>query len=456
MARLKTISTKAPERKVFTVSELNFRAKQILESELRQIWLEAEISNLTMASSGHWYFSLKDSKSQVSCAMFRGSNRMTTIQPKEGMKVLVRGRVSLYEPRGNYQLIVEQMSLAGEGDLLAKYEALKKKLSEEGLFDESIKQPIAPIYQTIGIISSPTGAAVHDVLSTIRRRFPLQQVVIYPSLVQGEQAVESIRGQLATAIDRNEVDVILLVRGGGAIEDLWCFNDERLARDIVACPIPIVSGIGHEVDFTIADFVADLRAATPTAAAEKTTSDQAQLMQNIVSYKVWFRGTMQEQLQRHGQTLDWLTRQIKKPTDRIDSYTKEIVIRRSRLVNAIQRQIRDCSERISTQRLRFSSHDPRRRIQAYLARNGQLQQALQHQMTNRLMNAENVFKQSVIKLDNLSPLKVLARGYSVTMKGDSVIDNAADVAQGDVITSRLHQGTIESIVKAVKPEDNKG
>ncbi|MEL0035663.1 MAG: exodeoxyribonuclease VII large subunit, partial [Gammaproteobacteria bacterium] len=217
MARLKTISTKAPERKVFTVSELNFRAKQILESELRQIWLEAEISNLTMASSGHWYFSLKDSKSQVSCAMFRGSNRMTTIQPKEGMKVLVRGRVSLYEPRGNYQLIVEQMSLAGEGDLLAKYEALKKQLSEEGLFDESIKQPIAPIYQTIGIISSPTGAAVHDVLSTIRRRFPLQQVVIYPSLVQGEQAVESIRGQLATAIDRNEVDVILLVRGGGAI-----------------------------------------------------------------------------------------------------------------------------------------------------------------------------------------------------------------------------------------------
>ena len=310
MARLKTISTKAPERKVFTVSELNFRAKQILESELRQIWLEAEISNLTMASSGHWYFSLKDSKSQVSCAMFRGSNRMTTIQPKEGMKVLVRGRVSLYEPRGNYQLIVEQMSLAGEGDLLAKYEALKKKLSEEGLFDESIKQPIAPIYRTIGIISSPTGAAVHDVLSTIRRRFPLQQVVLYPSLVQGEQAVESIRGQLATAIDRNEVDVILLVRGGGAIEDLWCFNDERLARDIVACPIPIVSGIGHEVDFTIADFVADLRAATPTAAAEKTTSDQAQLMQNIASYKAWFRSTMQEQLQRYGQTLDWLTRPV--------------------------------------------------------------------------------------------------------------------------------------------------
>ncbi len=456
MARLKTISTKAPERKVFTVSELNFRAKQILESELRQIWLEAEISNLTMASSGHWYFSLKDSKSQVSCAMFRGSNRMTTIQPKEGMKVLVRGRVSLYEPRGNYQLIVEQMSLAGEGDLLAKYEALKKQLSEEGLFDESIKQPIAPIYQTIGIISSPTGAAVHDVLSTIRRRFPLQQVVLYPSLVQGEQAVESIRGQLATAIDRNEVDVILLVRGGGAIEDLWCFNDERLARDIVACPIPIVSGIGHEVDFTIADFVADLRAATPTAAAEKTTSDQAQLMQNIASYKAWFRSTMQEQLQRYGQTLDWLTRQIKKPTDRIDSYSKEIVIRRTRLVNAIQRQIRDCSERISTQRLRVSSHDPRRRIQAYLARNGQLQQALQHQMTNRLVNAENVFKQSVIKLDNLSPLKVLSRGYSVTMKGDAVIDKAADVVEGDVITSRLHQGTIESIVKAVKPEDKKG
>ena len=315
MARLKTISTKVPERKVFSVSELNFRAKQILESELRQIWLEAEMSNVTIASSGHWYFTLKDTKSQVSCAMFRGSNRMTTVQPREGMKVLVRGRVSLYEPRGNYQLIVDQMSSAGEGDLLAKYEALKNKLAEEGLFAESIKQSIQPIYETIGIISSPSGAAVHDVLSTIKRRFPLQQVILYPSLVQGEQAVESIRRQLAIAVRRDEVDVLLLVRGGGAIEDLWCFNDEQLARDIVACPIPIVSGIGHEVDFTIADFVSDLRAATPTAAAEKTTPDQYQLMQELNGYKAWFESTMKDQLQRYSQTLDWLTRQIKKPNE---------------------------------------------------------------------------------------------------------------------------------------------
>ena len=389
MARLKTISTKAPERKVFSVSELNFRAKQILESELRQVWLEAEMSNVTIASSGHWYFTLKDNKSQVSCAMFRGSNRMTTIQPKEGMKVLVRGRVSLYEPRGNYQLIVDQLSLAGEGDLLAKYEALKKKLAEEGLFDESMKQPIEPIYETIGIISSPTGAAVHDVLSTIKRRFPLQKVILYPSLVQGEQAVESIRRQLAIAVNRDEVDILLLVRGGGAIEDLWCFNDEQLARDIVACPIPIVSGVGHEVDFTIADFVADLRAATPTAAAEKTTPDQYQLMQDLNGYKAWFQSTLKDQLQRYSQTLDWLTRQIKKPNEIINRRMQEIIIRRSRLVSAIQQQIREQSKLVNKKTLTIASHDPRRRIQAYLARNGRLQQSLNHQMKQTLVSANN-------------------------------------------------------------------
>ena len=449
MARLKTISTKAPERKVFSVSELNFRAKQILESELRQVWLEAEMSNVTIASSGHWYFTLKDNKSQVSCAMFRGSNRMTTIQPKEGMKVLVRGRVSLYEPRGNYQLIVDQLSLAGEGDLLAKYEALKKKLAEEGLFDESMKQPIEPIYETIGIISSPTGAAVHDVLSTIKRRFPLQKVILYPSLVQGEQAVESIRRQLAIAVNRDEVDILLLVRGGGAIEDLWCFNDEQLARDIVACPIPIVSGVGHEVDFTIADFVADLRAATPTAAAEKTTPDQYQLMQDLNGYKAWFQSTLKDQLQRYSQTLDWLTRQIKKPNEIINRRMQEIIIRRSRLVSAIQQQIREQSKLVNKKTLTIASHDPRRRIQAYLARNGRLQQSLNHQMKQTLVSANNAFKQSVIKLDQLSPLKVLSRGYSVTMKGDSVIDNASSVKEGDVITSRLHDGSLESVVKKI-------
>lgn len=452
MARLKTITTKTPERKVFSVSELNFRAKQILESELRQIWLEAEMSNVTIASSGHWYFTLKDNKSQVSCAMFRGSNRMTSVQPKEGMKVLVRGRVSLYEPRGNYQLIVDQMSLAGEGDLLAKYEALKKKLAEEGLFDESLKQPIEPIYNTIGIISSPTGAAVHDVLSTIKRRYPLQKVILYPSLVQGAQAAESIRKQLAIAIHRNEVDVLLLVRGGGAIEDLWSFNDEALARDIVACPIPVVSGVGHEVDFTIADFVADLRAATPTAAAEKTTPDQYQLLQDLEGYKAWFRSTMRDQLQRYSQTLDWLVRQIKKPNQIIHNRMQEIVIRSSRLQNAIQKQIRKHADSVNKQRLAIATHDPRRRIQAFLAKNSRLQQALTYQMKQSLVSANNEFKQSVIKLDNLSPLKVLSRGYSVTMKGDAVIDSATLVQEGDTITSRLHEGSIESIVKKIKPK----
>jgi exodeoxyribonuclease VII large subunit len=243
MARLKTISTRNHERKILSVSELNAQAKGVLEQHLFQVWVEAEISNLTLARSGHWYFSLKDSKAQVSCAMFRGSNMRSNVKPADGIKVRVRGKVSLYEPRGSFQLIVDHMEVAGVGDLLRQFEELKQKLSAEGLFAPEHKRPISHFNHRIGVITSATGAAIHDVLSTIERRFPLQEVILYPSLVQGAQAAENLRRQLAVANERNEVDVLLVVRGGGAIEDLWSFNDEQLARDIFHSEIPVVSGV---------------------------------------------------------------------------------------------------------------------------------------------------------------------------------------------------------------------
>ncbi len=454
MARLKTITTKTHERKVYSVSELNSRAKDVLESELRQIWLEAEMSNLTLARSGHWYFTLKDDNAQISCAMFKGSNRLTQVNPKDGIKVLVRGRVSLYEPRGNYQLIVDQMQLAGEGDLLARFEALKKKLDDEGLFSASLKQAIEPIYETVGVITSPTGAALHDVLSTIRRRFPLQKVIIYPTLVQGAQAAASIRQQLAIANARNEVDVLLLVRGGGAIEDLWCFNDEQLARDIVQSHIPIVTGVGHEVDFTIADFVADLRAATPTAAAEKTTPDQFKITQDLFAYKAWMRNAMRDRFSRYAQTIDWLTRQIRTPQQFIRDRQKQLMIFREHLRGSINQTLQWHRNTLSDRRLKLANQDPRRKIQMTFATSQRLQQKLIHNMRSLLQQHRSNFSNTLIKIDNLSPLKILARGYSVTMTEDNrILDVANQVKVGEKIRSRLHQGELISEVIKVEPKD---
>ena len=454
MARLKTIATKTHERKVYTVSELNSRARQVLENELMHIWLEAEMSNITMARSGHWYFTLKDQNSQISCAMFKGSNRLTQVSPKDGIKVLVRGKVSLYEPRGNYQLIVDQMKLAGEGDLLAQFEALKKKLSNEGLFDPSLKQPIEPIYNTIGVITSPTGAAIHDVLSTIQRRFPLQKVILYPSLVQGAQAVDSLRKQLAVANARNEVDVLLVVRGGGAIEDLWSFNDEQFARDIVASKIPVVSGVGHEVDFTIVDFVADLRAATPTAAAEKTTPDQHRIAQDLDSYQSWMTQFMADKLSRSAQTLDWLTRQLRTPDLILTSRHQQLTILKERLGATVNRTINASNKLLTQSHLKIAAQDPRRKIQATQARNQRLRQQLLYQMKHTLQAAKTDFNQTIIKIDNLSPLKILARGYSVTQTDDGkIIDTAGSVAVGQQITTRLHNGQLVSQITKIENED---
>src|SRR5579859_4685596 len=262
-----------PTRRILSVSELNRAARGLLEGGFPILWVEGEISNLAQPGSGHLYFSLKDAQAQVRCALFRNRGMLLRFKPANGMKVLVRGRVSLYEPRGDYQFLVESMEDAGHGALQRAFEALKERLAQEGLFDAALKRPLPQVPKTIGVVTSPTGAAIRDILSVIRRRHPLARVIVYTVPVQGVGAAAKIAAMLGLASRRGECDVLILARGGGSLEDLWAFNEEPVARAIRASAIPVVSGVGHEIDFTIADFAADLRAPTPTGAAELVTPD---------------------------------------------------------------------------------------------------------------------------------------------------------------------------------------
>ena len=268
-------------REIFTVSDLNREARELLEGHFPLVWVEGEISNLARPSSGHIYFSLKDEAAQVRCAMFKMRNRLLNFQPENGQQVLARARISLYEARGDFQLIIEHMEETGDGALRRQFELLKHKLFEEGLFDESHKRELPSLPTRLGVITSPSGAAIRDILSVLKRRFPGIPILIYPVPVQGNEAPPAIIDAIKTAGIRKDCDLLILARGGGSLEDLWAFNDESVARAIYHCPIPVVTGIGHEIDFTIADFVADFRAPTPSAAAEYISPDQNEWLENF-------------------------------------------------------------------------------------------------------------------------------------------------------------------------------
>jgi len=447
MSGIKTIEQHQYQRKVYSVTELNRRCKQALESQFSTIWLEAEISNFARPASGHWYFSLKDENSQVRCAMFNSKNRNCVITPSNGMKVLVRANVSLFEPRGEFQLIVDYLEAAGTGDLLRQYQELKAKLEKEGLFDVAAKQLISQKNKRIGVITSATGAAIHDVISVIRRRYPLQQLVVYPCLVQGNLAAAQIIKQIKIANQRKEVDLLLLVRGGGSLEDLWCFNDENLARAMFNSSLPIVTGIGHEVDFTIADFVADLRAPTPSAAAEKTTPDQRELLQRVEALLQWQIQFIENKLQTNSQKLDWLMRQLQSPEPVISSRQQYLELLKYKMKSVVESKRSSASERLHLVRLKLSKIDPTVIIQLAKQRRVQLEQQLIQVMDKRIANNQSLFRELSIKLDSLSPLAVIGRGYSITNDASGkLITNVNKVKIGDSIINRVKTGSIESQV----------
>lgn len=436
-----------------TVSQLNRRAKALLEQGIARLWIEGEISNIARPASGHLYFSLKDDTAQIGAAFFRQRQHGPTIGLKNGDQVLVFGRVSIYEARGAYQLIVEQVEPAGEGELKRQFELLKKKLAAEGLFDQERKQALPKLPARIGVITSPSGAAIRDVLSVLRRRFPAIPVVIYPAAVQGDAAPAQLIAALQAALRRNESDVLILTRGGGSLEDLWAFNDEQLAREIAASTIPIVSAIGHEVDFTIADFVADLRAPTPSGAAELVVPDQADWLRTISRFATRIARLGQRSLEDHAQTLDWLSRRLLagSPAARVARQQDRLREMRGRLVAAIREQVLLRDRDLQALQSGLLRSSPALAVQRSVAQLGQVRQRLGAAGRAAVGGLHQRLALAARALNSVSPLATLDRGYAIVTDAESndVLMRASDVRPGDDIRARLSRGKLLATVKQV-------
>ena len=387
---------------IMSVSELNRLAKEVLEQSFPLFWVSGEISNLTRAASGHWYFSLKDAGAQVSCVMFRGRNSYLDWVPKEGDKVEARALVTLYEARGSFQLTIEFLQRAGAGALFEAFEKLKAKLQQEGLFDPAFKQAIPAHPKQIGIVTSADAAALHDVLTTLRRRMPSIPVVIYPTPVQGKGAAVQIAKAINNAHERNECDVLIICRGGGSMEDLWQFNEEVVARAIANCRIPTISGVGHETDFTICDFVADTRAATPTAAAEIASPSRESLFNKLKQLGLQLNRNSLDGIMQRAQMLDYLGRRLVSPSQQITQQQKQLAQLGHRFNLSIKQQLQRQQKNLS-----------------------QIEQNLHH----------------------LNPQAVLTRGYAFAQTKDGqIINNSAQIETGDAINLTFGVGEAEAVI----------
>ena len=416
---------------IYSVSQLNQSVRLMLENQLGQVWLTGEISNFTQPVSGHWYLSLKDENAQVRCAMFRMKNLRVSFRPTNGMQVLVRASVSLYEPRGDYQLIIESMHLAGDGLLMQQFEALKVKLAAEGLFAQNHKKNLPHFSKAVGIVTSQTGAALQDILHILQRRDPSLKVIIYPTAVQGKDAATEITQMIQLANQRQEVDVLIVGRGGGSLEDLWCFNEEKVARAIFHSDIPIISAVGHETDVTIADFVADLRAPTPSAAAELVSRNQAELIQQLQHLSLRLQ-------HRHPQSQLRIQQQL-------------ITQLRHRLQQSFYHRWQKTAENLTALSTRLYKNPLQLRVQQHEQRVVQLKVRLNSEMNLKLGLQQKQLAHLCGKLDSLSPLKVLARGYSITQNAKyGTIKSINEVKIGEQIRTRLTDGEIISQISQIE------
>ena len=444
----------AEQRDVYTPARLNREARTLLERGLPALWIEGEISNLSRPSSGHWYFSLKDESAQLRCAMFRQRNLLARFTPKDGMHVLLRGRVSLYEPRGDYQFIADHAEDAGEGALRRRFEVLKTKLAAEGLFATARKRPLPALPRRIGVITSPTGAAIRDVLNILRRRFCSIPVLIYPVQVQGASAAGQIAASIRLASRRADCDVLILARGGGSLEDLWAFNEEAVARAIVDCAIPIVSGVGHEVDFTIADFVADVRAPTPSGAAELVAPDCSEWSRNIARIARRAGAALSRKLANRRDRLVWLERRLTQLHPGV-----ELRQRAQRLDEIEQRLLRIVRHRVAERRatvMHFAAHlrqqSPALRVAAASARLGSARASMHATLDRRLASLRHRVSVAAGSLDIVSPLATLQRGYAiVTNAAGEVVSDAASLQAGEVVHARVARGGVHARVESTTP-----
>jgi exodeoxyribonuclease VII large subunit len=444
-----------PGRDIWSVTRLNREARAVLEGSFSRLWVQGEVSNLRRQSSGHLYFSLKDANAQVSCAMFKGRNRFLRFTPADGMLVLARSQVSLYENRGQFQLIVEELEPAGEGALQRAFEELKQRLHKEGLFDEALKKPLPPYPQSIGVVTSPTGAALRDILQVLKRRWPIAEVIVYPAPVQGAAAAPALAAQLRLAGERNECDVLILARGGGSLEDLWAFNDETLARTIRASTIPVVSGVGHEIDFTIADFAADRRAPTPSAAAELVSPDRSELSQRVAALELKVGQRVRQHIRQQQQHLAHLGKRLPDPSRFLAALQQRVDDLATMLAQSVRGLVETKRTALLTLTANLNRHSPMHILKLHAERcislNGRLRQAIRLALKDcrdRLARTEHALR-------TVSPLATLDRGYAIVTgpEGSPVVD-AAVLKAGQTITARFARGRADAtVIKIEKDRD---
>jgi exodeoxyribonuclease VII large subunit len=430
-------------RQVLSVSQLNREARAVLEGHFPLLWVEGEISNLARPGSGHLYFSLKDEHAQARCAMFRVRNLHLRFEPRNGMHVVARVRISMYEPRGEFQLIVEHMEEAGDGALRRAFDALKARLQTEGLFDAARKRPLPTMPGTVGVVTSPSGAAIRDVLTILRRRCPAVQVIVYPVAVQGAGAAQKIAAAIQRAGVRGECDVLIVGRGGGSLEDLWAFNEEVVARAIHASPIPVVSAVGHEIDFTIADFVADVRAATPSAAAELVSPDSAEQLKRLARLEARLTRCTHAVVVRKRQALTWMDKRLKHPGRRLQELAQRVDELQTRLIKGQQRWLRHTGARLTALTARLAQHTPLHRVVRLSDRRQDLTRRLGSAMVRLHDEKVQYLRANVRALHAVSPLATLGRGYAIVQREDgSVVRTPTEVAVGDRVRARLAQGAL--------------
>jgi exodeoxyribonuclease VII large subunit len=446
------------ERAVLTVSELTARIKTRLEEGFPAVWVEGEISNLRLPSSGHAYFTLKDDQAQIRAVLFRGRGRRVRFELEDGLQVLAFGGLDVYALRGEYQLVVELMEPKGLGVLQLAFEQLKRKLEAEGLFDPARKRPLPRFPRTIGIVTSLSGAAIRDMLHIIGRRFADLRIVIAPVRVQGEEAPGEIVQAIANLCEVGGLDVVIVGRGGGSIEDLWAFNDERVARVIAACPVPVISAVGHETDFTIADFVADLRAPTPSGAAELVVREKLEVVRTLMDLYARLGQAARDQVRWRRERVDLLARRrvLTDPARALRDLHRRLDDLGGRLRGGLRASQRQVAHRVALATHALRSHTPAARMARARALLGQLGGRLDTGATHRLKAARHRFESLVGRLESLSPLGVLARGYSLTrLPSGAVVRRAAQTQPGDAIEILLHQGVLGARVVEVRERDER-
>jgi len=443
-------------QEIISVSEINKRAKSILEENFPFVWIQGEVSNFFSAASGHWYFSLKDETSEIRCAMFTNKNHHITFEPKDGDHLVLNGTLSIFEGRGQYQIIVEHIELAGEGALLKAFEELKKKLQLEGLFDDSIKRQLPAYPKDIAVVTSPDGAVIQDIINVLDRRSPFLDLTVVPTLVQGEKAAPLICDALNKVGKLKKVDVVILARGGGSIEDLWAFNNEEVARAIVNCPTPIISAVGHETDFTISDFVSDLRAPTPSVAAEIISQPYSELIETLEGYQNYISRSVISQIDLQRTQITNLIKRIRHPGDKLREISQKLDYVETALIQNINQEISFKKNGLNLKDLSLQQNSPQNKIKEAKVYLQNASKDLLKALKLEIERKSTVLAEIVATLQAVSPLSVLSRGYSIisTEPDGKILSSSNQVEIGQTISAILSKGSIKAEIKS-KDENEK-